>query len=69
MRYLLDHLSGLRQHVRRDLETNCVGGLEIDDKIKLSWKLDWQFPWIGTSEDFVDVARRAAVLINEVEPL
>ena len=51
---LLNHFIRLRQHLRRDRQGDLLGGLEIDDKLKLGRLLDWDIGGLGAFEDLVD---------------
>ena len=37
---LLDHLVGDGEHARRNCEAEGLGGLEVDYKLELDWRLD-----------------------------
>src|SRR5262249_49347199 len=52
---LLDHLVRLDENARRDGNPESLGGLEVDDQLKLGGLLDGQVSWLGTFENFVHV--------------
>ena len=46
-RSLFDHLVGEREQRRRDLESECPGGLEVDDELELGGLLHRQIGRLG----------------------
>jgi len=59
---LLDHLIGSRKQFVWDGEAQRLGGLEIDDQLKLCRHLQWKIGRLLTLEDAVDVPCRQAKL-------
>jgi hypothetical protein len=57
----LEQLGRLGEHRRRDRQPQRLGGLEVDDQVKLGGQLHRQLSRIGALEDFVDVVRAAPV--------
>jgi hypothetical protein len=57
----------LREDGCRAVKANCLGGFEVDDKLKISGKLDRQFSRVGALEDLAHVICCSAVLIWEVD--
>jgi hypothetical protein len=45
----LDHLVGDLLQVQRQVEAQCLRGLEVDDQLELAWPLDRQFAWFAPS--------------------
>jgi hypothetical protein len=35
--------------VQRQVEAQCLRGLEVDDQLELAWPLDRQFAWFAPS--------------------
>ena len=65
---LLDYLSSLREHRRRYLKADALGGLEVDDELKIRGLLDRQLPGFRALEELVDVASGASVKVKKVPP-
>ena len=59
---LFDHLIGSRKQFVWDGESERLGGLEIDDQLKLCRRLQWKIGRLLTLEDAVDVPCRQAKL-------
>ena len=49
-----------RQHIRRNREADLLGGLQIDDKLKLGRLLYGQLGRLSAFQDFVHVSSGAA---------
>ena len=45
------------------LDSQRLGGLQVDDQFKFGWLFDWQVTGLGALEDLVDVGRRAAIAV------
>src|SRR5215813_7914635 len=67
--FSLDHLIRLRQHVRRDRQTDLLGGFEIDHKFKLRRLFDRQISRLGTFENPVSIICDALVALGHVRPV
>jgi hypothetical protein len=65
-RLSLDHLVGDLLEMRWHVEAQRLGGLEVDDKLILRWRLHRHIGWLLALEDAIDVAGRATELIEEV---
>ena len=52
---LFDHLIGSRKQFVWDSESERLGGLEIDDQLKLCWRLHGEIGRLLTLEDAVDI--------------
>jgi hypothetical protein len=63
---LFDHLVGELLELHRHVKAQGLGGLEVDHKLKLAWRLDREISWLGALEDAVDVPRRLAELFREI---
>src|SRR6266480_4492807 len=59
---LFDHLVSELLELQRHLEAQRLGGLEIDDQLKLCRRLQWKIGRLLTLEDAVDVPCRQAKL-------
>jgi len=42
------------------VETHGLGGLEIDDKFELDWRLHWQLGWLLAFENAIHICRPPA---------
>ena len=51
------------QERRRDGQAEGLGGLEVDDQLKLRGLLDRKIGWLGALEEFVDLGRGAAAQV------
>src|SRR5215468_11072256 len=63
---LFNHVVGASEHQWRHVEAQRLGGFEIDDHLKLGWRLDRQSGRRRTFEDAVDVHCRLAELCGEI---
>ena len=63
---LFNHLVGDGKHARRNGEVDPLGSTEVDDKFEFGWRLNWHVCWFFALEDAIDVACRAAVLVDWV---
>src|SRR5262245_51444164 len=63
---LLDHVGGLNEEMRRHVKAECLGGLEIDDEVKLCWLLDWQITRLRALEDLVYICGGAPIHVRKV---
>jgi hypothetical protein len=51
--WLLNHFIRSRQHIRRNRQTDLLGGFQIDDELKLHWLLNWNVGGLCAFQDFV----------------
>src|SRR5207245_11236293 len=61
-----DHLIGEEERRRWNVETERLGGLEIDHQLKLGRLDHWQVGWFGALENFADVDAGLAIPIRKV---
>jgi hypothetical protein len=54
-----DHLVGTLLENPRHIETECLGGLEIDDQLERGRRLNWQLAWPLAAQNTVLFVRMA----------
>jgi hypothetical protein len=64
----LDHLVGADQESFRDIETDRVSGLEIDNQLEAGGHLDWQIARLLALEDLVDQNGKALIDRRQAPP-
>jgi hypothetical protein len=57
---LFDHLVGVGEQRGWNSDAKRPGGLEIDDELEFSRRLNWQVRWFRPVQDSADVACRAS---------
>src|SRR5882672_6774277 len=62
----LDHLVGLFDQRRRNLDTERLGRLQVDHEFKLGCSLNRQVRRLLTFEDTIDIGRGAPVSVGSV---
>jgi hypothetical protein len=62
IRYInsFDYLVGAGEQRWRHCKAQCLGHLEIDNKLELGRQLNGKFGWLCAMQYAIDVARRAA---------
>ena len=55
-----------RQHIRRNRQTDLLGGLQIDHELELRRLLDRKIGGLGSFQDFVHVSSGAAEQVDLV---
>ena len=63
---LFDHLIRPRQHVRRNRQTDLLGGFQIDDELELFRLLHRQVSRLGAFQNLVHICGGAAVQVEIV---
>ncbi len=65
----LDHLVRSEQQRWRDRQTERLGGLDVDDQLKLYRRLDGKLVGRRPLEDAIGIGRRALKIIEQVIPV
>jgi putative transposase len=55
--------------LQRDLEAECLGGLEVDNQLELRGLLDWKVAGLGSLENFVHVSGGASANVLKLSSL
>jgi hypothetical protein len=53
---LFDDLVGACEQRRRHVKTESLSSLDVDHQFEFGRLLNWQIAWLGTLENFIDVA-------------
>src|SRR5205085_684755 len=64
---LFDYPVGAPEHRWRDGEAECLRRLKVDDKLESRWLLDRQRGRLRAVQDLVDIKRRAAPQVGDVD--
>src|SRR5215813_14055002 len=62
---LPDHLIRLEEEHRGDCQSEGLGGLEVEDQLKLHWLLNGQVGRLGPLQDLVHIGGRAAEEVRQ----
>src|SRR5262249_26105005 len=62
----LDHLIGCSEQRRRDGQSKCFCGLEVDHELEFRWLLDRQIRRLGAFQYLVDKDRRFAKYVLQI---
>src|SRR5271166_4004399 len=62
----LDNLVGAREQRRRQLDSERLSGLEVDDKLIFGRLLHWQFRWLSAPQNAVYVGSGTEVLLTDI---
>src|SRR6516165_5731922 len=60
------HLVGEREKLVWNLEAKRLGGLEVDHRLVLGWRLYWNLGWFLALENTIDIGRGAPKIIGPV---
>ena len=66
---LFDHLVGTGEQLRWHCDAECLGGLKIDHQFVLGRRLHRKVSRLLALEDAIDVARRAAELVDDIRSI
>jgi hypothetical protein len=66
---LFNHLAGTREQRGRHSEAERLGGLEVDCQLVLGRRLNRHVSRLFTFKDSIDVAGRASVLVEQIDPI
>src|SRR5215813_13536924 len=66
---LLDYLVGTCHQCRRDVNTERLGCLEINDELKPACLIDGEIGRAGAFQDSVHIDRRTAVVFSDIRPI
>jgi hypothetical protein len=64
-----DHLVGASENRCRNVQTERLGGLQVDHEFVLGRRLHRQIGRLLAFENAIDVAGRAAELVDQVRPV
>jgi hypothetical protein len=62
----LDHLVGAGEKRRWNIETERLGGRQIDNELKVGRLLDWNVGWLSAAQNLVDEVGSARELLRKV---
>src|SRR6516165_3591340 len=66
---LFEHLVGEREQLCRHVETECLGGLEIDDELEFRGLHDRQVGGLFTLENATRIKSNLSVLLDQTGPV
>jgi len=61
-----DHLVGALLKQQRHVKSERLGGLKVDNQLKLDRGLDWKLARFCALEDAINIRRRASKIIDQV---
>jgi hypothetical protein len=66
---LFDHLVGAQQKRLWNCQPEHLGGLKVDNELKLRRVLHWQVSGLGTAQYAVDISRRLLKLVQQIDAI